>query len=228
MRVVGAYTLPVDTMVWVGNVIMVVAMGVGFLVSGALGAGPMAGMVIAEAKSQAQATVKGEGEKERETEARRPVESFEADLPLRQPRHRQVELREIHHAWCSESNGRFQPGVVLLEASWKQHRPTRSAAGSAGGTAKLPSAASAEMRRGIPLAKGASPSWPTGIAARSSGRPLQLLSERQRAHVRPYLVDVVEAFLLAARLAGGGPTGRKVTRSVGQIEYCSSPLTTTR
>ncbi|QOV36463.1 hypothetical protein IM697_41835 [Streptomyces ferrugineus] len=54
VRVVGAYTLPVDTMVWVGNVIMVVAMGVGFLVSGALGAGPMAAMVVAEAKSEAE------------------------------------------------------------------------------------------------------------------------------------------------------------------------------
>ncbi|MFJ7076348.1 VC0807 family protein [Streptomyces sp. NPDC098781] len=50
VRIVGAYTLPVDTMVWVGNVIMAVAMGLGFLVSGALGAGPMAAMVVAEAK----------------------------------------------------------------------------------------------------------------------------------------------------------------------------------
>lgn len=72
MRVVGAYTLPVDTMVWGGNVIMVVAMGVGFLVSGALGAGPMAGMVVAEAKSEAK--------RDRETEAGRPNESFEAAL----------------------------------------------------------------------------------------------------------------------------------------------------
>ncbi|GAA3223861.1 hypothetical protein MTQ10_29875 [Streptomyces sp. XM83C] len=50
-RVVGAYTLPVDTMVWLGNVLMIVAMGIGFLVGGALGAGPMARMVIAEAKA---------------------------------------------------------------------------------------------------------------------------------------------------------------------------------
>ncbi|KMS68873.1 membrane protein [Streptomyces viridochromogenes] len=56
VRVVGAYTLPVDTMVWLGNVIMVVAMGLGFLVGGALGAGPMAAMVIAEAKSEAEVT----------------------------------------------------------------------------------------------------------------------------------------------------------------------------
>ncbi|MFJ8634773.1 VC0807 family protein [Streptomyces sp. NPDC093568] len=54
VRVVGAYTLPVDTMVWAGNVIMIVAMGVGFLVSGALGAGPMAAMVVAEARAQAR------------------------------------------------------------------------------------------------------------------------------------------------------------------------------
>ncbi|MGW2827422.1 VC0807 family protein [Streptomyces sp. NPDC001443] len=52
VRVVGAYTLPVDTMVWLGSVILVVAMTLGFLVSGALAAGPMAHMVIAEAKSE--------------------------------------------------------------------------------------------------------------------------------------------------------------------------------
>ncbi|WP_369174855.1 VC0807 family protein [Streptomyces sp. R28] len=80
VRVVGAYTLPVDTMVWVGNVIMVVGMGVGFLVSGALGAGPMAGMVIAEAKSEAKAMRHGARAGEGETEAGRPVESSEVDL----------------------------------------------------------------------------------------------------------------------------------------------------
>nr|WP_252980712.1 VC0807 family protein [Streptomyces chartreusis] len=54
VRVVGAYTLPVDTMVWAGNVIMVVAMALGFAVGGALGAGPMAAMVVAKAKSEAE------------------------------------------------------------------------------------------------------------------------------------------------------------------------------
>ncbi|MEU5393725.1 VC0807 family protein [Streptomyces tibetensis] len=54
VRVVGVYTLPVNTMVWLGNVIMVVAMGVGFVVGGALGAGPMAAMVVAEAKAKAE------------------------------------------------------------------------------------------------------------------------------------------------------------------------------
>ncbi|NEB00207.1 VC0807 family protein [Streptomyces sp. SID13726] len=53
VRVVGAYTVPVDTMVWLGSVIMVVAMTLGFLVSGALAAGPMAGMLIAETKAGA-------------------------------------------------------------------------------------------------------------------------------------------------------------------------------
>ncbi|MGW0082523.1 VC0807 family protein [Streptomyces sp. NPDC003393] len=48
VRVVGAYTLPVDTMVWLGNVIMVAAMVTGFLVSGALAAGPMARMLLVE------------------------------------------------------------------------------------------------------------------------------------------------------------------------------------
>ncbi|MEU9272896.1 VC0807 family protein [Streptomyces sp. NPDC048251] len=48
VRVVGAYTVPVDTMVWLGSVVMVVAMGIGFVVGGALGAGPMAAMVAFE------------------------------------------------------------------------------------------------------------------------------------------------------------------------------------
>ncbi|MFI1169658.1 VC0807 family protein [Streptomyces sp. NPDC020801] len=51
VRVVGAYTLPVDTMVWLGTVIMVVAMALGFFVGGALAAGPMAHMLIAETKA---------------------------------------------------------------------------------------------------------------------------------------------------------------------------------
>jgi hypothetical protein len=55
VRVVGAYTLPVDTMVWLGSVVMVGSMAVAFLVSGAIGAGPMAGMLIAEAKAGAPA-----------------------------------------------------------------------------------------------------------------------------------------------------------------------------
>jgi hypothetical protein len=55
LRVVGAYTLPVDTMVWAGSVVMVVSMVVAFLVSGAIGAGPMARMLIAEARAGAPA-----------------------------------------------------------------------------------------------------------------------------------------------------------------------------
>ncbi|OQR60016.1 hypothetical protein B6E66_30550 [Streptomyces maremycinicus] len=51
VRVVGAYTVPVDTMVWLGSVVMVVAMGIGFVVGGALGAGPMAAMVGFETRA---------------------------------------------------------------------------------------------------------------------------------------------------------------------------------
>ncbi|MET8955091.1 VC0807 family protein [Streptomyces sp. NPDC004533] len=51
VRIVGAYTLSVDTMVWLGTVIFIVAMVLGFLVSGALAAGPMAGMLAAEVKA---------------------------------------------------------------------------------------------------------------------------------------------------------------------------------
>lgn len=49
-RVVGAYTLPVDTMVWLGTVVMVGTMGVTAVVSGGLAAGPMAEMIAAELK----------------------------------------------------------------------------------------------------------------------------------------------------------------------------------
>ncbi|MDF3301824.1 VC0807 family protein [Streptomyces tropicalis] len=51
VRAVGAFTLPVDTMVWLGTVVMVAAMSLGFLVSGAVAAGPMARMLIAEAQA---------------------------------------------------------------------------------------------------------------------------------------------------------------------------------
>ncbi len=47
--VVGAYTVPVDTMVWLGSVVLVVAMVIGFVVGGALAAGPMEEMLTAEA-----------------------------------------------------------------------------------------------------------------------------------------------------------------------------------
>ncbi|MEU3527103.1 VC0807 family protein [Streptomyces sp. NPDC038707] len=49
VRIVGAYTVPVDTMVWLGSVIMVAWMAIGFLVSGGLAAGPMEHMLTAEA-----------------------------------------------------------------------------------------------------------------------------------------------------------------------------------
>ncbi|KUO05495.1 VC0807 family protein [Streptomyces sp. DSM 15324] len=48
VRVVGAYTVPVDTMVWLGSVVMTVAIGAGVVLSGGLAAGPMAEMIAAE------------------------------------------------------------------------------------------------------------------------------------------------------------------------------------
>lgn len=48
VRTVGAYTVPVDTMVWLGTVIMVATPVFAFLVSGRVGAVPMERM-IAEA-----------------------------------------------------------------------------------------------------------------------------------------------------------------------------------
>ncbi|WP_181797194.1 VC0807 family protein [Streptomyces sp. WELS2] len=51
VRVVGAYTVPVDTMVWLGSVVMVAAMVTGFLLSGGLAAGPMEHMLRAEVEA---------------------------------------------------------------------------------------------------------------------------------------------------------------------------------
>ncbi|MGW7419608.1 VC0807 family protein [Streptomyces sp. NPDC054813] len=51
VRIVGAYTLPVDTMVWLGTVILVGAIGIGMVVSGGLAAEPMARMISAEVKA---------------------------------------------------------------------------------------------------------------------------------------------------------------------------------
>ncbi|MGW2464530.1 VC0807 family protein [Streptomyces sp. NPDC001761] len=51
VRVVGAYTVPVDTMVWLGSVIMIATMVIGFVVSGGLAAGPMERMLAAEVEA---------------------------------------------------------------------------------------------------------------------------------------------------------------------------------
>lgn len=44
-RVVGAYTLPIDTMVWLGTVVMVASMALAFLVSGRFAVVPMERML---------------------------------------------------------------------------------------------------------------------------------------------------------------------------------------
>ncbi|MFG2555231.1 VC0807 family protein [Streptomyces sp. NPDC048581] len=51
VRVVGAYTVPVDTMVWLGSVILIGSMAVAFVVSRAVAAKPMARLLIAEVKA---------------------------------------------------------------------------------------------------------------------------------------------------------------------------------
>ncbi|MGW3206652.1 VC0807 family protein [Streptomyces sp. NPDC001135] len=50
-RVVGAYTIPVDTMVWLGTVFLVGAIGVGMVVGGGLAIEPMEKMLSAEAEA---------------------------------------------------------------------------------------------------------------------------------------------------------------------------------
>ncbi|MDT7843873.1 VC0807 family protein [Streptomyces justiciae] len=51
VRIVGAYTVPVDTMVWLGSVVMVGAIGVGIVAGGALAAGPMERMIAHEVEA---------------------------------------------------------------------------------------------------------------------------------------------------------------------------------
>ncbi|KOX01273.1 VC0807 family protein [Streptomyces sp. NRRL B-3648] len=51
LRAVGAYTVPVDTMVWLGTVILIGAMAIGFVVGGGLAAGPMERMLEAEVEA---------------------------------------------------------------------------------------------------------------------------------------------------------------------------------
>ncbi|MFF5020186.1 VC0807 family protein [Streptomyces sp. NPDC001165] len=55
VRVVGAYTIPVDTMVWLGTVIMVGAIGIAIVISGGLAVGPMEGMLAAEVEAEVEA-----------------------------------------------------------------------------------------------------------------------------------------------------------------------------
>jgi hypothetical protein len=49
-RVVGAYTVPVDTMVWLGTVFLIGAIGIGMVVGGGLAIEPMEKMLTAEAE----------------------------------------------------------------------------------------------------------------------------------------------------------------------------------
>jgi hypothetical protein len=49
-RIVGAYTMPVDTMVWLGGVVMAVAVVIGIKVGGGLAAGPMERLIAAEVR----------------------------------------------------------------------------------------------------------------------------------------------------------------------------------
>ncbi|MFJ9729101.1 VC0807 family protein [Streptomyces sp. NPDC101209] len=58
-RIVGAYTLPVDTMVWLGSVVLAGAVTLAFLVSRKGAAEPMARMLTAEVNAAAE-PVRGE------------------------------------------------------------------------------------------------------------------------------------------------------------------------
>ncbi|WP_030619635.1 VC0807 family protein [Streptomyces fulvoviolaceus] len=54
-RVVGAYTVPVDTMVWLGSVVLAGAMTLAFVVSRSIAAEPMARLLTAEVKAAEEA-----------------------------------------------------------------------------------------------------------------------------------------------------------------------------
>ncbi|MFF8591605.1 VC0807 family protein [Streptomyces sp. NPDC015220] len=60
-RAVGAYTLPVDTMVWLGSVVMVATLAVTWVVSGGLAAAPLMGLLDAEVKKGEAAGRTGTG-----------------------------------------------------------------------------------------------------------------------------------------------------------------------
>ncbi|MGW2956857.1 VC0807 family protein [Streptomyces sp. NPDC001220] len=66
VRIVGAYTLPVDTMVWLGTVILVGAIGIGMVVSGGLAAEPMARMISDEVKAMEETSEETAGSVQRE------------------------------------------------------------------------------------------------------------------------------------------------------------------
>ncbi|MFF6990674.1 VC0807 family protein [Streptomyces sp. NPDC010273] len=51
-RIVGVYTLPVDTMVWLGTVVMIGSIAVTSVISGGVAVGPMAEMIDAELKTE--------------------------------------------------------------------------------------------------------------------------------------------------------------------------------
>lgn len=50
-RVVGAYTIPVDTMVWLGSVFLIGAMAIAFVVGGGLAVEPMEKLLAAEVEA---------------------------------------------------------------------------------------------------------------------------------------------------------------------------------
>ncbi|GAA4205523.1 VC0807 family protein [Microbispora amethystogenes] len=50
VRLAGAFTLPVSTMVWLSNVLLVAAIALGLVLAGAFGSGPIMMMVNTEAK----------------------------------------------------------------------------------------------------------------------------------------------------------------------------------
>ncbi|MFF1708364.1 VC0807 family protein [Streptomyces sp. NPDC058252] len=54
LRIVGAYTLPIDTMVWLGTVVMITSMAVAFLLSGRFAVVPMEKMLEEELARQAR------------------------------------------------------------------------------------------------------------------------------------------------------------------------------
>ncbi|MES5824275.1 VC0807 family protein [Streptomyces sp. RG80] len=59
VRIVGAYTLPVDTMVWLGSVILIGSMALAFVVSRVVAAEPMARLLCAEVKAAEEAAKAG-------------------------------------------------------------------------------------------------------------------------------------------------------------------------
>ncbi|MEU5011884.1 VC0807 family protein [Streptomyces sp. NPDC021749] len=83
LKVIGAYTLPVETMVWLGTVLTVVAILAAMLLAGGSCADPMEKMVAAEVERAAEAAGPGDGPADGPAAGAEPGAGTTAGEPVR-------------------------------------------------------------------------------------------------------------------------------------------------